>query len=292
MFKPTEILVDAFLKSLRESYRAAFGGAEPRYADLLTEVGRATLHRIARSNALYHDLDHAMKVVLVGQDILHGRIVRDGDVEPVDWVRYVASLLSFSVGFVRGVCPGDQGNHCVIDGNGGAIELPRGATDGFLWPYAAERGKLFVRARFRGHPVLDPEILAANIEYGCFPPPADRNLETQNYGGLLRAAHFIGAAADPNFMAKLKPLFLEMQESGVARQFGNDGVAEFRAGYASLFWNTIHRLTRDGAEFLKHTPSGRQWLANMYAQVLAEEHLMPAMGATRLNNGNGNHEPG
>ena len=286
MFKPTEILIDAFLKGVRESYGAAFGGAEPGHADLLTEVGRAALNRIARSNALYHDLDHAMTVVLVGQDILMGRIVRDGDVEPADWVRYVASLLSFSVGFVRDVCPGDHGNRCVVDGNGGTIELPRGATDGFLWPYAAERGKLFARARFRGHPVLDPEILAANIEYGRFPPAPDRNLETRNYGGLLRAAHFIGAAADPNFMAKLKPLFLEMQESGVARHFGNDGVAEFRAGYAALFWDTIHRVTRDGAEFLKYTPSGRQWLANMYAQVLAEEHLMPAMGATRLN-GNG-----
>jgi hypothetical protein len=290
MFKPSGILVDAFLKSLRETYRATFGGSEPGYADLLTDVGRATLNQIARSNGLYHDLDHAMKVVLVGQDILQGRIVRDGDVEPVDWVRYVASLLCFSVGFVRGVCPGDQGNRCVVDGNGGTIELPRGATDGFLWPHAAERGKLFVRARFCGHPVLDPEILAANIEYGRFPPLPDRNLATRNYGGLLRAAHFIGSVADPNFMAKLKPLFLDMEESGVARQLGNNGVAEFRAGYTSLFWNTIHRLARDGAEFLKYTPSGRQWLANMYAQVLAEEHLMPAMGATRLNNGH--HELG
>jgi hypothetical protein len=102
---------------------------------------------------------------------------------------------------------------------------------------------------------------------------------------LLRAAHFIGATADPSFMAKLKPLYLEMQESGVVRQQGSGGVAEFRAGYAALFWSTIHRLTRDGAEFLKFTASGRQWLANMYAQVLAEEHLMPAMGATRMHNG-------
>ena len=288
MFKPSEILIDAFLAHLRETYAASFGRSQPEHGDILADVGRATLQRIARSNALYHDLDHTMKVVLVGQDILQGRIIRDGDVAPVDWVRFIASLLAFSVGFVRDVCPGDQGGRCAIDDRGGTIELPRGATDGFLWPYAAERGKLFARARFRGDPVLDPEILAANIEYGRFPPPPDRNLETQTYGGLLRAAHFIGSAADPNFMAKLRPFFLEMEESGVARQLGNDGVAEFRAGYAALFWNTIHRVTRDGAEFLKYTPSGRQWLANMYAQVLAEEHLMPAMGATRLN-GNGQH---
>jgi hypothetical protein len=286
MFKPSEILIDAFLRGLRETYAATFGRREPEHADLLADVGRATLHHIARSNALYHDLDHAMKVVLVGQDILQGRIIRDGDVEPADWVRYVASLLCFSVGFVHDVCPGDHGGVCVIDDRGGTIALPRGSTDGFLWPHAAERGKLYVRARFAGHPVLDPEILAGYIEYGRFPPPLDRNLETETYGGLLRAAHFIGSAADPNFMAKLRPLFLEMQESGVARQLGNEGVAEFRAGYAALFWNTIHVVTRDGAEFLKYTPSGRQWLANMYAQVLAEEHLMPAMGATRLN-GNG-----
>lgn len=285
MFRPTEILIGAFLRSLRETYLATFGDGGAPYADLLTDVGRSTLNHIARSNALYHDLDHAMKVVLVGQDILQGRIVRDGDVDPVDWVRYVASLLCFSVGFVRDVCPGDHGNRCVVDGHGGTIELPRGATDGLLWPFAAERGKLFARTRFSGHPVLDPEILAASIEYGRFPPLPDRHLETQNYGGLVRAALFIGTAADPSFMAKLRPLFLEMQESGVARQLGTGGVAEFRAGYAGLFWNTIHRVARDGAEFLKYTAGGRQWLANMYAQVLAEEHLMPAMGATRLNNG-------
>jgi hypothetical protein len=287
MFKTSEILIDAFVGQLRQTYGAVFGSREqPDYPDLLAEIGRIALNRIARSNALYHDLDHTMKVTLVGQDILQGRIIRDGDVSPADWLHFVASLLCFSIGFVRDICPGDGGNRCVVDESGRTVELPRGATDGYLWPYAADRGRLFVRARFRGHPMIDPEILAATIDYARFPPPPDRNLETDNYGGLLRAAHFIGAAADPSFMAKLKPLYLEMQESGVIPPpHGSAGLAEFRAGYAALFWSTIHRLTRDGAEFLKFTASGRQWLANMYAQVLAEEHLMPAMGATRMHNG-------
>ena len=282
MFKPSDFVINAFIRELRKGYAAGFGDGTPGHADLVAEVARSTLGRIARSNALYHDLDHTIIVTQVGIEIMQGRMIRDADVVSLDWVHYVVSLLCFSIGFVRDVCPGDAPGQVVIEETGRTAAMPRGATDGYLWQYAVERGMLYVRTRFRHHPVLNPEILAGQIEYARFPPLSDRNPETATYGGLLRAAHFIGAAADPNFMAKMRPLFLELQESGIATQFGFGDAAQFRAAYVELFWNILHKMTRDGAALLAYTANGRQWLANMYAQVLAEEHQQPAMGVARI----------
>ena len=61
---------------------------------------------------------------------------------------------------------------------------------------------MFVREYFTNHLVIDPELIVANIEYARFPPPLDRNLETDTYPGLLRAAQVIGAIADPDFCAE------------------------------------------------------------------------------------------
>ena len=138
-----------------------------------------------------------------------------------------------------------------------------------------------MRQRFAGHKAIDPEILAGNIEYCRFPPLRDRNPDTDTWPGLLRAAHFIGAVADPSFLAKLKPLYLELKESGVLDQLGFIDAADLRAGYTALFWNHIHDLTRDAADLLRFTDSGRQWLANMYAQLLSEERQTPALGMVR-----------
>jgi hypothetical protein len=40
-------------------------------------------------------------------------------------------------------------------------------------------------------------------------------------------------------------------------------------------------MTREGVDLLRYTNSGRQWLANMYAQLLSEERETPALGMVR-----------
>lgn len=291
MFRPSDIIINAFVRRLAEDYTEAFGAGTPGHVDTIVQVARMALARIASSDALYHDLDHTVLVVQVGQEILRGRIVRDGDVTATDWVHFTCSLLCFAIGFVRGACPDDTGDTCVIDEAGGTFTMPRGATSGRLWPYFTDRSKIFVRHYFRNHPVLDAEVMAENIEYARFPPPREGNRDTTTYPGLLRAAHIIGAVADPNFMLKLKPLSLELTESGLATEFGFKDSAEFRAGYPGFFWRTLFPLIRHGAELLTYSGDGRVWLATMHAQLLAEEHrgradlavpaAKPAPGATR-----------
>lgn len=272
MFRPSDIIIEAFVRRLRDDYDAVFGAGQPGHRETIVETARMALPRIARSDALFHDLDHTMLVTLVGQDILRGRMARDGDVSAGDWVHFVASLLCFAVGFVRNVCPGDDGDDCVIDDGGSRLVLPRGATDARLWPHFTDRGKMFVRHYFRHHPLLDCEVMAANIEYSRYPPPPDRNLETESYPGLLRAAHLIGSIADPNFILKIKPLVLELEESGMTAQLGFANVEEFLIGYPNMFWTHLYPRVAAGMELLKFSGEGRVWLTNLHAHLLSQEH--------------------
>jgi hypothetical protein len=281
MFQASDIIIAAFVRRLQEEYAESFGEGAPWHRDVIADVARSGLGRIALSNAMFHTLDHTITLTQVGLDILKGRIIRDGDVTPRAWLHFITSLLTLSIGFVRDVCPGDGPGRCVIDKYGQTIELPRGASDGYLWPHSTVRAKIYARARFAHHAVLEADELAENIDYCRFPPPRDRNHETDSWPGLLRAAQFIGTVADPNFLRKLKPLFLELEESGVAAERGFKHPADLRAGYTELFWTHIHDMTRDGVDLLRYTNSGRQWLANMYAQLLSEERQTPALGVVR-----------
>lgn len=272
MFRASDLVIDAFVKRLRTDYEEMFAAGRPEHVQTLETVARASLSRIARSNALYHNVDHTVLVTLAGEDMLRGRIIRDGDVSAQEWVQFVSALLCFAIGFVRDICPMDCGKICQIDERGTTIALTRGATDGALWPHFVERSKIFVRHRFANDPVLDADRMAAAIEYGRFPPLPDRNLETDTYPGLLRAAHVIGAVADPGFMLKLKPLLQELQESGIAGQLGYRNVADLRLGYPKLFWEILYPRIVDAVELLRLTGSGRAWLANMHKHVLVEEH--------------------
>ena len=271
MFRPADIIIDSFIERLSKDYLDAFGPSRQAHLDTIVSVARMSLSRIARTNALYHNMDHAMICTLVGQDMIRGRMIRDGDVQSLDWVQFVSSLLAFTVGFVRGAIPGDSRKVAVIDDKGTTIDWPRGATNGRLWTYFTDRSKVFVRKYFADHPVLDVEVMTSQIEYSRYPPSREHD-EISSYPGLLRAAHIIGAVADPDFMLKLKPILLEVNESGMAEQLGYGTVEEFKVGYPDLFWNQLHQLIVEGIRLLKFTGTGRIWLANMHAHLLTEEH--------------------
>ena len=272
MFRPSDILIDAFAAHLREEYERTFPGAELAHRNAIERAGRAALGHIARSNALYHDLSHTILVTQIGQSILKGKILRGDDVTSADWMHFVVSTLCFAVGFVRDVCPGDDGKgSCVVDADGRTLTMPRGATDGWLWPYFTDRSKLFVAHHFRNDPVVDWRKVADNIEYSRYPPLPDRNRETTTFPGLLRAAHLIGSIADPEFDAKTKPLLVELEESGMTKLLGYSDIAEFRVGFQDLFWLTMYPLVADGLKLLDLTGEGREFVAHLHAHLLVEK---------------------
>ena len=272
MFRPSDIIIEAFVAHLKDEYWHTFPGGAQEHSDAISKTARMVLPHIARSNAPYHDLSHTILVAQIGQHLLKGRNLQGAKVSSVDWMHFVISTLCFAVGFVRNVCPGDDGkNSCVVSADGKMAVVPRGATDGWLWPYFTDRSKIFVAHHFRSDPLLDWKILSANIEYSRFPPLTDRNLETTTYPGLLRAAHLIGAVADPDFVLKSKPLMLELEESGMASLLGFADVAAFQLGFRDMFWKTIFPLVAGGMRLLNLTGEGRELLTHLHAHLLIEQ---------------------
>ena len=73
MLNPTEVMARALGKELAATYRRAFSGREPGYAEVIAEAARLILERIGSSDALYHSAEHTALVALVRQDILNPR---------------------------------------------------------------------------------------------------------------------------------------------------------------------------------------------------------------------------
>ncbi len=280
MFNPTEVVIDAFEKRLRDAYLSTYSNLEPSYPGIISFVGGMALEIIANSDAPYHDLNHTICVTLVGQEILKGKHLREGGVSPRDWLQFTVALLCHDIGYVRGVCRHDRDGHFVINAENKTVSLAPGATDAALAPYHVERGQIFVRERFGDNPHIDVEIVCTNIEYTQFPVPEQYGNEVgPEYPVLLRAADLIGQLGDPNYMRKISALFMEFQETGMNAKLGYQTPADLRAAYPAFFWNIVRPYIDDGLRYLRMTQNGKQWVANLYAHVFAEEHDLPSLGA-------------
>ncbi len=283
MFNPTEVVIEAFEERLRKAYFSTYTNLEPNYPGIIAYVGNMALELIANSDAPYHDLNHTINVTLMGQEIIKGKHLREGGVAPRDWLHFIISLLCHDIGYIRGICRNDQDGQYVINADQDTVELVPGATDAALTPYHVERGKLFVRERFANNPNIDVEIVCANIEYTQFPvPEANQSNAGTDFPALLRAADLIGQLGDPSYMRKISALFREFQETGINERLGYESAAELRAGYPKFFWTMVEPYIDDALRNLRMTQEGQQCIANLYAHVFAEEHLLPTLGPERM----------
>ena len=282
MFNATAVVIDAFVTELKQAYIGTYSNLEPDYPGIIAYVGHMALELIANSDAPYHDLSHTICVTLVGQEVIKGKHLRQGGVSPRDWLHFIISLLCHDIGYVRGICRHDGGGRYVVNANAETIALPPGATDASLTPYHIDRGKLFVRERFAKNRTIDVDVVCANIEYTRFPVPADHERSTESdYPALLRASDLIGQLADVNYMRKQPELFMEFVETGMNDELGYKTAAELRAAYPTFFWTRVSPYIGEALSNLRITQEGKQWVANLYAHIFAEEHLLPALGAER-----------
>ncbi|MGD1808550.1 Npun_R2479 family HD domain-containing metalloprotein [Dapis sp. BLCC M126] len=275
MFNPTEILIDTFVKELQAGYHRTYGGFKPDYPEIIAWAGNMALENIGNCDALYHNVEHTMLVTLVGQEILRGKHIREGGVSPEDWLHYIISLLCHDIGYTKGVCREDQellGRYATgIDG--GMVSLPYGATAASLTPYHVDRGKLVIDERFGGHRLIDADQIKRNIELTRFPvPEAETHQDRNNFSGLSRAADLIGQLSDPNYLLKISALFYEFEEVGTNKVLGYKSPGDLRRSYAKFYWNGVYPYIPAALNYLELTQSGKQIIANLYANVFQVEH--------------------
>ena len=272
MFKPSDIIIDEYLARLRREFVVAHPEVGRTHLDVLERAGRISLHHVARTNALYTNLESTLLVAEVSLRVLEGRQIERFDVTPDDWLHFVLGSLSVFVGFARGVVPGDDGRKLVVAADGRTVELERSQTDGCLLRDYIERSQLFIRRRFAHTPPIDAERLAAMIELTRMPTPRTPPEDQESWPALLRAAQTIALGADPRFVQRSKKLYRQLEEAGFAAKMGYGNPADIIDSYPQRFWQHLLPQITVALSYLKYTGGGQTWLARLNSRMLEEEH--------------------
>ncbi|NJK69927.1 MAG: metal-dependent phosphohydrolase [Microcoleus sp. SU_5_3] len=274
MFNSTELLIEAFIEQLQNGYARTYGGYKSDYADIISWVGAMALENIANSDALYHNVEHAICITLVGQEILRGKHIRKGGVSCENWLHYIISLLCQDIGYVKGVCRQDR----VAEGlyatgkDGMRIALPAGATAASLAPYRVDRAKLFIKERFGNHKLINAEAIEQNIEQTRFFVLENNGENAVNYSSLVRGAGLIGQLSNPQYLQRIGALFYELEESGAANVLGYRHPGDLLQSYSKYYWTGIYPHISESLGYLQLTQEGKQIVASLYANVFRMEH--------------------
>jgi hypothetical protein len=276
-----ELTIDMFVEQLRTVYQRTYGDMESSFGRIIVWCGRLVLENISNSDALYHDIDHTIMVSLAGQAILEGKHLREGGITPLDWMHYMIAVLCHDIGYVKGICRNDTKDRFATGVGDEMVYISPEGTDVGLTPYHVDRSKLFVKERFGSRLLqdmtkqLDADLIASYIEMTRFPsPPGEMYKDTKGFGGLTRAADFIGQLGDPDYLRKTPALYFEFQELGINEKLGYKTPNDMRKNYASFYWNSVDEYIQDALVYLRLTEDGKQWIANMHSHVFDSEHDM------------------
>ena len=270
-----ELAVDALEEFLGSFVRRRFGSSEAQLAEIVPMAVRLAMECIGNSDALYHNVEHTLLVTLAGHDIIRGRAVHN-NVTATDYTHVIIACLTHDIGYVRGALRGDDANGFVVDASGKKISLPRGSSDASLMQYHVDRSKLYVMERMEGVPLLDRQRIANAIEGTRFPPPNGQSHDEE--ASIVRAADLIGQLGDPNYIRKANALYYEFEEVGMNRQLGYGSPADVVDRYPQFYWGCVAPHIQTAIGYLNKTASGRQWIANLYANVFRAEREIPLSG--------------
>jgi hypothetical protein len=243
--------------------------------DVVPAAARLAMECIGNSDALYHNSEHTLLVTLAGYDIMRGRALH-AHVTASDYAHVIVACLMHDIGYVRGALEGDEDGSFVIDAAGNKVNLPRGSSDASLMPYHVDRSKLYIMQRVPDDHPLDKQRIASAIEGTRFPPNQDQTYDVE--ASILRAADFIGQLGDPNYIRKATALFYEFEEVGMNRQLGYESPADIVERYPQFYWNSVSPNIQGAVRYLNKTSSGRQWIANLYANVFRAEREISLSG--------------
>jgi hypothetical protein len=279
MITVPELAAEALGSFLADHMTHRLGSTDASLTEVIASAARLALKCIGNSDALYHNVEHTMLVTVAGYDIMRGRallVPTDAD----DFAHLIVACLFHDIGYVRGILRGDSPEGYVVDGKGGKIRLPRGASDAALMPYHVDRSKLFVMDRLADNKLVDAARIARAIEFRRF-PPAETDIQDNDEGMLLRAADLIGQLGDPHHLRKANALYHEFEEVGTNRQLGYTSPADLTDSYPQFFWSSISPHIQTAIQYLNMTSSGRQWIAGLYSNVFCAERDLALCGPER-----------
>ena len=275
-----ELASEALGSHLAAHMGRRFGSTDAELLEIVQSAARLAIDCIGNSDALYHNVEHTMLVTLVGYDILKGRrLLKETNAD--DYAHILVACLFHDIGYVRGILNGDSADGYVIDTKGNRAELARGSSDAALLPYHVDRSKLFVMHRFAKSKLLDATRIANAIEFTRFPSPPSTDSSENEEGMLVRAADLIGQLGDPHYLRKANALYYEFEEVGMNKQLGYGSPADLTAQYPKFYWSSISRFIQKGIRYLNVTSSGRQWIANLYSNILSAERELSLYGPQR-----------
>lgn len=269
-----ELAVDALEEFLGSFMRRRFGSQQAQLVEIVPGVVRLAMECIGNSDALYHNVEHTLLVTLAGHDILRGRALHNS-VTADDYAHVIIACVTHDIGYVRGALRGDDADGFVVDATGKKINLPRGSSDASLLQYHVDRSKLYVMERIEGWPMLDRQRIADAIEGTRFPPNGQSRDEE---AAIVRAADLIGQLGDPNYIRKANALYHEFEEVGMNRQLDYGSPADIVDRYPQFYWGCVAPHIQTAIGYLNKTASGRQWIANLYANVFRAEREIPLSG--------------
>jgi hypothetical protein len=273
-----ELASEALGSHLAAHMGRRFGSTDAGLIEIVQSAARLATDCIGNSDALYHNVEHTMLVTLAGYDILKGRRLLK-ETNASDFAHVLVACLFHDIGYVRGILNGDSADAYVIDAEGNKTELGRGSSDAALMPYHVDRSKLFVMDRFAKAKMLDATRIANAIESTRFPPSAHDSGNEE--GMLVRAADLIGQLGDPHYLRKANALYYEFEEVGMNKQLGYDSPADLTDQYPKFFWSSISPFIQSAIRYLNVTSLGRQWIANLYSNVLSAERDLSLYGPQR-----------
>jgi hypothetical protein len=271
-----ELAADALSNFLASSIQRRYGSSH--LLEIVPPIARIAIECIANSDALYHNIEHTMLVTLAGHDIVRGRALHT-HMPPDDYAHLIIACLVHDIGYVRGVLKGDDGDGFVIDATGRKVTLSRGASDAALFSCHVDRSKLYVMERLAAIESIDEQRIIRAIEFTRFPSnfPPDQEDDNEE-GSLLRAADLIGQLGDPHYIRKANALFHEFEEAGLNRQLGYASPADLVNLYPQFYWKSVYPRIQTAIRYLNVTSSGRQWIANLYANLFRAEREIALSG--------------
>lgn len=285
MLDVTKVLIAAVQERAEAHFALLFGASAPRGPiDFVLEVAHNALGAISGSDALYHNMEHTTHVTLVGLEILKARALRDDDRNASSWANAVVAMLCHDIGYVSGLCRGDNSVSLATGPDGGKLKHVSGCSDAVLMPIHVNRGKLYVEENFLTNPHADIGFINACIERTRFPVPDDAwYQQTDDFPGLVRAADLIGQLSDPRYLNKLSAIFFEFEETGFNQATGYACPGDLMAAYPQFFETSVRPYIGPATELLESSDEGRDILAHLFANLDTAEASITTTLATAAN---------